>query len=93
MDGKDITSKCSICTRSLDVEGDPYSFDCGGDCVMCMANIALDPDAVEHVFPYLLRDIKKARDIFMHANSNQSTLESWRTCALSMNEALRKVEP
>lgn len=36
---------CSICKRPLGIEGDPSSFDCGGDCLRCMAH-ADDPDCV-----------------------------------------------
>lgn len=37
--------KCSICKRELDVEGDPSTADCGGDCLRCMAE-AGDPDCI-----------------------------------------------
>lgn len=39
---------CRICGRELNVDSDPLSVDCGGDCVKCMAE-AGDPDCVEHV--------------------------------------------
>lgn len=40
-------NRCNICKRELDVPGVPESKDCGGDCLHCMAYIALDPDARE----------------------------------------------
>lgn len=38
--------KCAICKRPLDEPDDPFSRDCGGDCLGCMANIADDPDCI-----------------------------------------------
>lgn len=38
-------SECSICKRTLDVEGDRRTADCGGDCAQCMAE-ADDPSYV-----------------------------------------------
>lgn len=35
--------RCGICSRSLDNPDDPLSRDCGGDCLMCMAECG-DPD-------------------------------------------------
>ena len=37
--------KCNICGRALDNPDDPASKDCGGDCVVCMAE-AGDPECV-----------------------------------------------
>jgi hypothetical protein len=34
--------RCNICKRELDVDSDPFSTDCGGDCLACMAD-ADDP--------------------------------------------------
>lgn len=31
------TEYCSLCHRKLDVESDPLSADCGGDCAGCIA--------------------------------------------------------
>ena len=38
-------STCHICKRELNVDADPMSVDCGGDCLKCMAD-AGDPDAI-----------------------------------------------
>lgn len=35
--------KCFICNRVLDNPEDPFSEDCGGDCLQCMAD-AGDPE-------------------------------------------------
>lgn len=40
--------RCSICRRALNVATDPFSEDCGGDCLLCMAD-AGDPECVEAV--------------------------------------------
>jgi len=37
-----MSSKCSICNRPLDVENDPLSADCGGDCWGCIGEIEAD---------------------------------------------------
>lgn len=39
-------TRCHICKRILDNPDDPFSIDCGGDCLRCMA-WAGDPDAIE----------------------------------------------
>lgn len=43
--------KCETCKRELDVVDKPESMNCGGDCVVCMAN-AGDEDCIRH----LIRD-------------------------------------
>lgn len=39
---------CGLCKRQLDRLGDPVSLDCGGDCLLCMAD-AGDPDCTKAV--------------------------------------------
>lgn len=39
---------CGMCKRRLDVESDPLSMDCGGYCLLCMAE-ADDPDAIDYI--------------------------------------------
>lgn len=41
-----IIRECSICHRALNQLDDPFSVDCGGDCIVCMAD-ADDPDCVK----------------------------------------------
>ncbi len=41
--------RCSFCKRLLDNAEDPYSVDCGGDCVKCMAEVVQDPDCIKHL--------------------------------------------
>jgi hypothetical protein len=41
-----IMSKCTICGRGLSNPADPFSEDCGRDCLLCMAD-AGDPECVE----------------------------------------------
>jgi hypothetical protein len=43
--------KCRTCSRVLELEADPLSMDCGGDCVACMAE-AGDPDCRNFVQKY-----------------------------------------
>jgi rRNA maturation endonuclease Nob1 len=50
--------RCHFCKRVLDNPDDPFSEDCGGDCLQCMADIAEDPDAVARV--KILREAKHA---------------------------------
>jgi len=38
-----MTNQCSICKRDLDDPNDPFSVNCGGDCLACMAE-AEDPE-------------------------------------------------
>jgi hypothetical protein len=42
-------SCCQICGRLLDNPDDPFSRDCGGDCLYCMATVAEDPDCIAAV--------------------------------------------
>ena len=49
---------CSICNRALDVADDPYSLNCGGDCLMCLAE-ARDPDCVRMVLEIAKKDAKR----------------------------------
>ena len=39
---------CAICQRELSVADDPFSVDCGGDCLLCMAE-AGDPECMQAV--------------------------------------------
>lgn len=39
---------CQICNRLLNNPNDPYSEDCGGDCLKCMAECG-DPECEEAV--------------------------------------------
>ena len=39
---------CDICGRALNNPHDPLSQDCGGDCLLCMAECG-DPDCIEAV--------------------------------------------
>lgn len=39
-----MTSHCNICNRKLDLENDPLSADCGGDCWGCIGEIEADSD-------------------------------------------------
>jgi hypothetical protein len=44
--------KCMLCERSLDIESDPMSGDCGGDCWGCVGKIEADEgweQSVKHV--------------------------------------------
>lgn len=34
--------KCNLCSRILDNPDDPFSYDCGGDCVWCMIPIEFE---------------------------------------------------
>ena len=36
---------CTLCESPLDLPGRPWTRDCGGDCLACMAEVG-DPDAV-----------------------------------------------
>lgn len=47
MTGNNVDN-CDMCKRPLNVESDPFSEDCGGTCVKCMAD-AGDPECEEHV--------------------------------------------
>ncbi|MES2298851.1 MAG: hypothetical protein V4582_17535 [Pseudomonadota bacterium] len=38
------SKQCKICGRELDNPADPFSRDCDGDCLQCMADCG-DPDA------------------------------------------------
>lgn len=49
---------CTICKRPLGVASDPFSVDCGGDCLLCMAD-AEDPTHMAQVRE-ILRGIEKA---------------------------------
>lgn len=40
---------CNICKRALDDPQDPTTLDCGGDCLKCMADIALDDDCIRQM--------------------------------------------
>lgn len=44
-------SNCHICKRELDNPKDPVSDDCGGDCVLCMAD-AGDPDCIKRLWVF-----------------------------------------
>ena len=66
---------CSICGRELNTS-DPLSLDCGGDCILCMADYGEDPECIQSVYPiirnqnkllkYVLKEIKQTLE---HANS------------------------
>ncbi|MES2148526.1 MAG: hypothetical protein V4508_01920 [Pseudomonadota bacterium] len=43
-----VKKTCNICGRALDNPADPYSVDCGGDCLQCMADSG-DPDCAATV--------------------------------------------
>lgn len=45
---KAMLAVCKLCGRELNNLDDPYSTDCGGDCLKCMAD-AGDPDAMNRV--------------------------------------------
>ena len=45
---------CSICKRELEQPNDPTTLDCGGDCLLCMAECG-DPDAIA-----LIRNMRPA---------------------------------
>jgi len=49
---KPITN-CHICGKVLDIEDDPLTFNCGGDCTECMAR-AGDPDELKSVIDALV---------------------------------------
>lgn len=38
---------CSTCGRVLDETGEPFSVDCGGDCIGCMIFVGGDPDCLQ----------------------------------------------
>lgn len=42
-------NKCNICEVELDQPGKIETCNCGGDCLMCMAIIAEDPDCIKHL--------------------------------------------
>lgn len=37
-----VVRLCKMCKRPLDNEEDPFSLDCGGDCIWCMIPIEFD---------------------------------------------------
>lgn len=41
-----MTEHCTICKRELDNKDDPFSVNCGGDCLACMADFE-DPEPRE----------------------------------------------
>lgn len=47
MEKESEARKCLLCKRTLGTS-DPLSLDCGGDCVVCMAE-AGDPGAIEYI--------------------------------------------
>lgn len=52
--------RCTICARLLDNPIDPFSKDCGGDCLACMAYVGHDPDCMEAVRKLLQKGEKDA---------------------------------
>ena len=44
-------TNCQICDRKLDNKLDPVSTDCGGDCMLCMAD-AGDPDILDQLWTF-----------------------------------------
>ncbi len=38
--------KCNFCKSELNDPSRPESWDCGGDCIECMAEVVDDPDCV-----------------------------------------------
>jgi hypothetical protein len=49
---------CTICGAHLDIQSDPFSVDCGGDCLLCMAE-AGDPDCLASVFEWCRNTFRK----------------------------------
>lgn len=41
--------QCRICGVELSDERDSEHYDCGGDCLTCMANLVGDPDCVDRL--------------------------------------------
>jgi len=54
-----MSTKCTICHIELsDQNNDEMNFNCGGDCILCMAD-AGDPECIERV----LKTARQWRDI------------------------------
>lgn len=56
-------SNCSICKRLLKDKNDPIlSEDCGGDCIVCMAE-AGDPECIESLYKHGMKAFKALREV------------------------------
>lgn len=67
-------NKCLICKRVLNNPSDPYSVDCGGDCIKCMAECG-DPDCIKEVEKIKNKIIKKSMDEFKKMGGGSNPIE------------------
>lgn len=75
-------ANCTICGRELSILSDPYSMDCGGNCLACMAE-AGDPDS--RALVYKLDDL---RSTFhgMKPEQVDELIEDWQAYHAKMTE-------
>lgn len=57
-------SVCNICKGPFD---DGLHADCGGDCLLCMATVAQDPDCALTAVPLLMRRLAEERGALIGA--------------------------
>lgn len=78
---------CKTCGAHLDVCHDPFSMDCGGDCLLCMAD-AGDPDCLKSVLDWCRDTFRKIAMIDADIQANGfDNLESFK--GLSREERLK----
>jgi hypothetical protein len=51
---------CIICGRRLNLEGDPLSIDCGGDCWGCVGEAELGGDLTDKVMQEIVIGLRNA---------------------------------
>lgn len=78
---------CRICRRQLDNPDDPLSRDCGGDCLLCMAE-AGDPECKDAVIAVARTMIRAGRLLRAAAEDAQMTLKAIAPNKMSFNQAM-----
>lgn len=91
-----LVKVCLICKKALSDDENSLRFDCGGDCIECMALYALDPECIERVNDiYIDMFFEEVRIAAEHAKkkiralSHDDPVEAEYSAVARMQEGLR----